>query len=313
LNEVLEQETERWAFLEAVESVGAPSLASLPEGGDGAVVVVPRRVDAELRTLAAMREQWDDLLGQLAMLVSDHRLWRDMGFASLAHYGEERLGMAARTLGQRVWLARRLCQLPSLREAVRGGRISYEKARILAGADDGCAGDAAVAKQIDRAERMTCIALRREAEATLDAQMRARRVFRALVPRRVGGLLAAAFRAARNVAGRWLPPEECLLLIAQHFIETYESLPAERSAPQRRAIERDRHCQVPGCSRPAGHAHHIIPRSQGGPDEDWNLVGLCPAHHLHGVHRGWVRVRGRAPDALVWELGEMEVEASAAA
>jgi len=26
-------------------------------------------------------------------------------------------------------------------------------------------------------------------------------------------------------------------------------------------------------------------------------------HHLHGVHRGWVKVSGKAPDALVWELG----------
>ncbi|TMA84015.1 MAG: hypothetical protein E6J63_23670 [Deltaproteobacteria bacterium] len=29
----------------------------------------------------------------------------------------------------------------------------------------------------------------------------------------------------------------------------------------------------------------------------------CAAHHLHGVHKGWIRVRGVAPARLVWELG----------
>ena len=25
--------------------------------------------------------------------------------------------------------------------------------------------------------------------------------------------------------------------------------------------------------------HHILPRSKGGPDEDWNLMALCPSCH----------------------------------
>jgi hypothetical protein len=29
----------------------------------------------------------------------------------------------------------------------------------------------------------------------------------------------------------------------------------------------------------------------------------APRTHLHGVHLGFLRVRGRAPDALQWELG----------
>ena len=52
-----------------------------------------------------------------------------------------------------------------------------------------------------------------------------------------------------------------------------------------RGRERDRHCcQVPGCSRPSVHAHHIKARSQRGTDDEWNLVSLCAAHHLHGIH-----------------------------
>ena len=33
-------------------------------------------------------------------------------------------------------------------------------------------------------------------------------------------------------------------------------------------------------------------------------TAVCAAHHLHGLHLGFVRVRVRAPDDLVWELGE---------
>jgi hypothetical protein len=70
-------------------------------------------------------------------------------------------------------------------------------------------------------------------------------------------------------------------------------------------VERDRgFCQVPGCSRAAAHAHHVTFRSRGGGDEPENLVSVCAAHHLHGIHRGWIRVSGTAPDGLRWEVGE---------
>jgi hypothetical protein len=45
-------------------------------------------------------------------------------------------------------------------------------------------------------------------------------------------------------------------------------------------------------------------RSHGGGDEPGNLVSLCAAHHLHAVHLGWLRVRGRAPDRLRWAFAE---------
>jgi hypothetical protein len=67
-------------------------------------------------------------------------LWRDMEFASFAHYVAERLGMAPRTVEQRVWLERRLYSLPALREAMRDGRLSYEKARLVAGCADDTTG-----------------------------------------------------------------------------------------------------------------------------------------------------------------------------
>jgi hypothetical protein len=49
--------------------------------------------------------------------------------------------------------------------------------------------------------------------------------------------------------------------------------------------------------------HHIKPRSQGGSDDPSNLISLCAAHHLHGIHGGRMRVTGTAPDKLAWEFG----------
>jgi hypothetical protein len=44
-------------------------------------------------------------------------------------------------------------------------------------------------------------------------------------------------------------------------------------------------------------------RSRGGGDETANLVTLCAFHHLRGVHAGRLRVRGRAPHGLRFDLG----------
>jgi len=70
-------------------------------------------------------------------------------------------------------------------------------------------------------------------------------------------------------------------------------------------IERDAYrCAVPGCSsRRNLHDHHIVFRSAGGSNAEWNRVTLCAFHHQRGVHRGELSVRGRAPDALVFDLG----------
>jgi hypothetical protein len=63
-------------------------------------------------------------------------------------------------------------------------------------------------------------------------------------------------------------------------------------------------CSVPGCtSQRSLQAHHIRFRSAGGGDESANLTTLCAAHHHRGVHAGAVRICGRAPDALWFELG----------
>ena len=55
-------------------------------------------------------------------------------------------------------------------------------------------------------------------------------------------------------------------------------------------IQRDQHCQFPGCHQPPSRcdAHHLIHWSQGGPTSLGNLRLLCKFHHLVVIHRwGW--------------------------
>jgi len=151
---------------------------------------------------------------------------------------------------------------------------------------------------------MPCITLRRELTKIEEAQVCARGEFDVWAPREVAGLVALALCAARKAAGRWISSGKCLARIAAEFVETWRLFDDERNTLHKQILERDDGlCQVPGCSRAADHAHHIVFRSAGGTDDHWNLVSLCAAHHLHCVHMGWIRVTGRAPDGLRWELG----------
>ncbi len=306
IKEGLEAEMQEWRWLDEIHAAGpaergpgAAVEAPLPDSAEEPFVDV-LRLDADLRRLAAMRDRWDELLGHLAMMFQWTGLRRDMGFASFAHYCAERLGMSERAVAQRAALERKIYVLPALREAMRAGRVPYERARLVASVAD----EASVEGWIAEAERSTCVALQRKIEAREEAQMCARRSFALRVPRSVAVLLAAAMRAAGEAESGWISAGECLVRVAAHFIETWKDAVPRRRTRQQRAIDRDRGlCQVPGCSRAAAHVHHVMFRSAGGSDEDWNFASMCPGHHLHGVHAGYIRVSGRAPDALRWELG----------
>ncbi len=257
------------------------------------------RLDADLRRLRDLRSRWDDLLGHLAMLLLQVGVWRDMQFVTFDHYCAERLGMSGRAVEQRAALERRLYWLPGLRTAMREGRISYEKARIVASH----ATERTLDAWLERAARLPCIALAREAQAEEEAQVCARGQVSFRLPSRVMVLLDLALRAARAAAGRFITPDEALEAVAEHFLATWKPVLAERNTLQRRVLDRDRGwCQVPGCSRAALHVHHVQFRSHGGDDAPANLVSLCAAHHLHGIHAGYLRVAGAAPHRLRWSF-----------
>ena len=99
-------------------------------------------------------------------------------------------------------------------------------------------------------------------------------------------------------------PGTALEAMFDHCIATWRARPG-RLPPEHRVFERDGwRCTVPGCSSYRNlHDHHIRFRSAGGSDDEANRTTLCAWHHLRGVHAGRVRLTGRAPEGLRFELG----------
>ena len=291
LEEDLENETKRWVYLDEVQPVVAPHVADETN---------PWRIDAELRRLVAERNRCDEELGRVASVFSSLGLWRDAQFASFRQYCKERLGMGVRTVQQRIALERRLVMLPELRQAMRSGRISYEKARLIAWKATGTT----VKDWIERAAGKTCISLRREIEGEEEAQMWTRGWLEIPVPRHTIELFADVCKAARALARKPLTSRECFLWSVYQFLETWKCEAKERNTLRNRVMKRDLgYCQAPGCSRRAAHVHHVEFRSHGGADSMENEIALCAAHHLVAIHEGYMRVTGKAPDGLVWEIG----------
>ena len=248
-----------------------------------------------------MKDRWGEVFGHIAMVFRGIRGWEYLGFASFAHYCEERLGMGVRTVAQRIALERKLHELPQLRVAMRERRISYEKARLIARHAD----QRTVEDWIAQAEGLTCVELREVLQGNEEAQMCARRQYRAWLPPSVAGLLLLTITAVRKAEGRWLSPGECYAKACAHFIEVWKPvLRGGKNTVSKRVRKRDRgRCKVPVCSKAGGHAHHMQYRSAGGSDEMKNQISLCAPHHLRGVHMGRVRIRRESPGRLRWELG----------
>jgi hypothetical protein len=290
MEEWLEETTEHWAFLDDPEKIAAPGpIADFDADA--------RQLDAELRHYYGMRDQWDEHLGHLAMILRSIEGWRVLGFLSFEHYCAERLGMHHKTVRQRAALEEDLLRLPVLREAMRDGVVSYEKARLIARF-----APEAADRWISRAQKISCADLRRELQGEEDGKMCARGSFRTFLPRRVHLLVQETFRAVRRAEGRWCSAGECFGKMCARFMEVWRQ-PKGRMTRQKRVRERDGGlCRVPGCSRAATDVHHIIFRSRGGTHRLENQVSLCAAHH-RAVHNGWIRVWGEAPDCLTWQLG----------
>ncbi|HWE26331.1 MAG TPA: HNH endonuclease signature motif containing protein, partial [Myxococcales bacterium] len=267
LEKWLEETTAQWAFLERPENVSAPGPIADFEAD-------ARQLDAELRHHYGMRDQWDEHLGHLAMIFRSIQGWVVLGFLSFEHYCAERLGMHPKTVRQRAGLERDLSQLPSLRDAMRSGVVSYEKARLIARFAPELAD-----KWISRAQRISCADLRRELQGEEDGKMCARGSFRVFLPRQTHLLLQEACRAVRKAAGQWFSPGECFGKMCARFMEVWRQ-PKRRSTRQQKVRDRDEGlCRVPGCSRAGQHDHHIDFRSRGGGDELSNQVLVCAAHH----------------------------------
>ena len=177
----------------------------------------PAYIDRWLKAQARRREGWDDTVGRVALIFKASRCWGQLGFGSFGQYCEEGLGMSERAVAQRISLERSLQRMPRLRKALQEKRITYEKARVLARHAE----PDALPALIDKAASMTCIALRRELEEKEEAQMCARNTVSVWMTVRVAELVKATFPRLRAAAKRWLSPGECLVGLAEHFVETW--------------------------------------------------------------------------------------------
>src|SRR5438067_5300326 len=95
--------------------------------------------------------------------------------------------------------------------------------------------------------------------------MCARGTFSAWMPVSVAEVVKAAFRSVRALAKRWLSAGECLVRLAEHFIETWREILKEVNTMHHRLRERDGHfCQVPGWQPPGGaRTPHQVPLTRG--------------------------------------------------
>jgi hypothetical protein len=138
-------------------------------------------------------------------------------------------------------------------------------------------------------------------------QETARFFFRA-PPESARFIRAAIASMRRHLEKKWgrIPTEgEAFGVMIEHACQAWGD---ERRVPRRYAIyDRDGwRCTVPGCTSYRNlHQHHIDFRSRGGGDEDENLVTVCAWHHLRAAHGrpDSLRISGRAPHALTFELG----------
>jgi len=125
------------------------------------------------------------------------------------------------------------------------------------------------------------------------------------VARLFKSVLATVQRRIERKNGRAASESEALDAMLEHCFATWA--PASARIPrEHRVFERDGwRCTVPGCTSYRNlHSHHIVFRSHDGADDPWNRTALCAAHHHRCVHEGLgrIRIQGRAPDALRFEI-----------
>jgi hypothetical protein len=299
-------------------------------------------LDRRLRRAVVLEQTLDAAMAPLLRVVTSAEYeWSDV-YRPLARYAPEQLGISASKARTLLRLERGGDVCPELRAAYRGGRLSWVKAQCLlplllldipgewrkawvawaervtlrrleadvaralllrAGthlAWQRCKGDPERAQDPIPPEEQQMCAHEVDTEATQRLEFR--------VPYDVAGLFLGvqeAVRARFRAAGERHASEGVVfgaLLDHALLAWTLREPGAHRPDP---VIERDGYrCGVPGCtSRRSLHDHHVTFRSAGGTDAPENRVTLCAFHHQRCLHAGLLRVRGRAPDQLVFELG----------
>jgi hypothetical protein len=262
-------------------------LAAMPEACSA------HELDVRLRAAVAFLQRLDLELGRLLRQVAERKLYRELGFESFERYVRERLDAAPRTARRLVRLARAEHTAPRVADAFRRGEVSAFQADVLLRVSR----PETEARWLALAQRTTL----RRLEAEANAQPRAAVAFHA--PPEVAVLFGSTLERVRCRLGPAAPTWAALEAMLDHAIETWTAAGAQfRDYAD---FGRDGwRCTVPGCTaRSRLESHHIRFRSAGGADVPENRTTLCWFHHRAGVHEGRVRISGRAPDGLLFELG----------
>ncbi len=297
-------------------------------------------LDRRLRRAIRLEQTLDAAIApRLRVVTCAEYEWRGSSYQPLARYAPEQLGMSVGKARALLRLERAGDVCPELRNAYRSGRLSWVKAQCLLPLLlldlEGEWRPAWVAW----AERVTVRRLERDVERALllsgpawrrcqfhperaqdpvpeserpmcahdaDPDATEELVFR--VPHGVAALFLGLRQTIRRRAwqenGRQLHDGEAFDVILSLALLAWIRRDPRAPRPDP-VIERDGYlCAIPGCaSRRSLHNHHVIFRSRGGRDEHVNRLTLCAFHHQRCVHSELLRVWGRAPDALVFEMG----------
>jgi hypothetical protein len=219
----------------------------------------------------------------------EHLLWV-AGFDTYQQLADH-LGLALRTLQSWALFGQNLTLYPALQTAYLTG-MSANRVELLADIAEETTVERwiAVAGRVPVAElkRAVQAAVNEGAEAVLDR-------YEHTAPNTVA--LQSSRQAPKRPSVIFADVDQ--VEAARWFVE-HVTLPPRRGYG--RAAERDDYaCQNPRCEHRSVriHVHHVVYQRVGGPDDPENLIALCPACHLRGVHAGHIRVVREGPH-LVW-------------
>ncbi len=290
------------------------------------------RLDARLRRALTIEQRLLSEMAPLLLEVARARAYRRRGFPNLAAFARERLGISPRKAQALLRLERAGELCPELRAAFRSGELSWVQAHALVPALALEHAQPWRAAWVAHAAAITVRRLEDDVERALatgcldpssfssshsqDVQTGAHPTVSnetihlfftapADVARLFQGVLASVQRRIERKCGRTASESEALDAMLEHCFAAWSpehpKIPADH-----RVFERDGwRCTVPGCTSYRNlQSHHIIFQSDNGPDDDWNRTALCAAHHQRCVHEGIgrIRIRGRAPDTMRFEL-----------
>jgi hypothetical protein len=219
----------------------------------------------------------------------EHLLWMS-GFDTYPQLADH-LGLALRTLQRWALFGQNLTLYPALQTAYLAG-MSANRVELLA--------DIAEETTVDRwvavAGRLPVAELKRAVQAAVNEGAEA--------------VLSRYEHTAPNTvslqSSRQAPKRPTVIFADVDQVEAARWFLGHVTVPPRRgfgrAAERDDYtCQNPRCEHRSLRiqVHHIVYQSVRGGDGPENLIALCPACHLRGVHAGHIRVVREGPH-LVW-------------